>query len=210
MSERHTGDLDEQLCCLMDNELEDSQARFLFSRLANDAALRQRWERMHLARSVLQDRQYTRVDGLRHRVTAAIDNVTPDAAPVSQRARRWLQPLAGAAVAASVAVVAFNFWQSPAVDVGSTEAIALVDRPVADLNGAVNVGASQIAVPAVASAERQASSATLQQYMIRHAQATGGSGSALQHIYVVIEPVSDPVSESENGQATDGDGQTTR
>lgn len=209
MSERHAGELEEQLCCLMDNELADSQARFLFSRLENDAELRKRWERMHMARAVMQDHRYTSLDGFGARVAAAVDSETPEPMSAGERTRHWLQPLAGAAIAASVAVVAFNLWQTPTTEMADTP-MALVDKPTADLMGEVNAGASQIAIPAVAGAGQQASNAILQQYMIRHAQATGGSGIALQHIYVVSDPVRDPRPENLSEAATEGDDQTAR
>ena len=94
----------EQLSALMDGELPADQARFLHRRLEGDAGLRADWARWHLAREALQGRGALLCEGgLAERVAAQLEGeATPRQAGLPA-ALRWV---AGAAVAASVAVAA--------------------------------------------------------------------------------------------------------
>lgn len=115
-----TDQLKQQLSALMDGELGRDEARFLHKRLENDADLRADWARWHCVRDSLQGRplQLTGADFLAG-VTRGIEQ---DAAP----ARLWmaggLRWMAGAAVAASVAVVAL--MALPGAPTGGGDGIA--------------------------------------------------------------------------------------
>lgn len=118
--------LKQQVSALMDGELGRDEARFLHKRLENDAALRDDWARWHCVRDSLQGRTLHWGDGdFVARVAQAIEN---EAVP----ARHWLQGglrwAAGAAVAASVAVVAL--MSLPAVQDGRNETASVAAQPV--------------------------------------------------------------------------------
>jgi negative regulator of sigma E activity len=106
-----------QLSALIDGELPLDEARFLLRRLEHDSELRDCWERWQLCGDVLRGRigVYAR-DGLGERIADAI-SAEPVASPEPlARQRRWLRLGGGAALAASVAVIAlFLTRQSPEV-----------------------------------------------------------------------------------------------
>jgi negative regulator of sigma E activity len=109
-------ELGEQLSALMDGELDSERSRFLLRRLSTDASLRAVWERWQLASGSLRGQLALQVDaGFLERVRAGIDQghgVEGEAAvqgPADEAAPRsggWLRWVAGAAIAASVALAA--------------------------------------------------------------------------------------------------------
>ncbi len=208
MDKQHSGDMGESLCCLMDGELDDNETQFLLRRLDHDQALRERWERYHRVRSIMQDHHGVSeqhasslspsLDGFAVGIAEAIANdPTPvveqhsdqSAAPgaAGRSSRRWLQPLAGMAVAASVAVVAFNVWQ-PQLDAAGDHATATpqpllsqtVSDPTGEFEGRVATPASNIASQASTGGDKR----TLQRYLIRHSQASA-AGHRMPLVYLV-------------------------
>jgi sigma-E factor negative regulatory protein RseA len=104
--------LHEQLSALVDDELASAEHALLLKRLAQDAALRQRLARYQLVSDGLRNHLPGYVDaGFHHRVQAALQN-EPVPQSGSGRLASLLRPLAGVAVAASVAVVAVLALQS--------------------------------------------------------------------------------------------------
>ena len=104
--------LHEQLSALVDDELAPAEHALLVKRLAQDNELLDRLARYQLISDGLQNHLPGRVDaGFHRRVRAALQD-----APVPQagagRLARLVKPLAGVAVAASVAVVAVLSLQS--------------------------------------------------------------------------------------------------
>lgn len=102
--------LNEQLSALLDGELPPEETTLLLKRLGREAELAQRLTRYRLCGDVLRgERAQPRAD-FTMRVSAAIAAEPPLAPPRAAGRRpggvRWLAPLAGLAVAASVAVVA--------------------------------------------------------------------------------------------------------
>ena len=96
----------EHLSALMDGELSRETSLFVTRRLSTDEGLGASWERYHLIRDCIrQPGSKQVVTGLRARVSASL---TGDAAPVARRlgGARWLKPVSGLAIAASVAVMA--------------------------------------------------------------------------------------------------------
>ena len=90
----------EQLCAYMDGELPADEARFLERRLANEPALRAKWERMQLASACLKGHPCLPMSAqLFGRVAEAL------AAPVADRRQPWRLW----ATAASIAVLALAF-----------------------------------------------------------------------------------------------------
>jgi|GEM_PF-3538048 len=99
-----------QLSALADGELSKEDSDFLLRRLGTDAGLLSQWQRYHVVRACLQQSSALALqqgESLQQRVSEALTQAPSLADSLPQRvARRWLQPAAGAAIAASVAVVA--------------------------------------------------------------------------------------------------------
>ena len=119
-----------QLSAFVDGELPENEAELLLRRLSQDVVLRQQVaEFMAIGRAMRGDVQPTGIDDLRGRVAAALD-VAPaideiaDEVPVDDR---LVRPMAGFAIAATVALVAiFGLRQMAGVE-GISE-----EQPVAD------------------------------------------------------------------------------
>lgn len=95
--------LDEELSACMDGELERSKYHFAIKRLVEQPEASRRWARYHLIRATIKKEGLAGHE-LASRVAAALRE-----APVIQvqpTPPRWLKSLAGAAIAATVAVVA--------------------------------------------------------------------------------------------------------
>lgn len=125
--------LDEKLSALMDGELTEKEVDELLERLDSDAQLREAWSRQHLASTTVQENMAPAyVDsGFADRVMGLLEaepsqpkpsplgKVVPF--PSTHRAhrgrRRWYGPVAGLAVAASVAAVAVMVVEQPSTGV---------------------------------------------------------------------------------------------
>lgn len=98
----------EHLSALVDGEISPDTSRFLVRRLGGDAELRATWARYHLMRDCLRHQEGEIAhDQLCDRISKAIRNEPAGTrrAPVY---RRWLKPLGGMAIAASVALMAIS------------------------------------------------------------------------------------------------------
>ena len=98
-------DLKEQLSALMDGELGRDERAFLMRRLEHDEELRAMWTRMHLVRDVITHRPGGSPLNLADRVMQSIAEETRHA-PVQVRGASAWRPWLGAAIAASVALIA--------------------------------------------------------------------------------------------------------
>jgi sigma-E factor negative regulatory protein RseA len=98
----------EQVSAFLDGELPSSETELLLKRLTRDAELRESFGRYTLIGECMRDSGQVRLSrGFAARVNRAIDGEPAVAVSEPQRATsRWWRPLGGAAVAASVAVVA--------------------------------------------------------------------------------------------------------
>lgn len=120
-----------QLSAFVDGELPENEAELLLRRLSQDMVLRQQVaEFMAIGRAMRGDVQPRGIDDLRDRVAAALDAAPAivemaDEVPVDDR---LIRPMAGFAIAATVALVAiFGLRQMAGVE-GITE-----EQPVADI-----------------------------------------------------------------------------
>ena len=98
-----------QLSAYVDGELPESEAELLIRRLSQDSALRAEVaEFIEIGRSMRGELTPAGVHGLRHRVQAALDSDAelPAETAEPQSGKNYFKPLAGVAVAATVAVVA--------------------------------------------------------------------------------------------------------
>lgn len=109
-----TNTSDEQLSALADEELSESEVQFLVRRAGRTDEMREQLGRYAIMREALHRNLPDYVDpALARRIADAIDREPAhDGVPASPQ-RRWLRPVAGVAVAASVALVAIGLWPEP-------------------------------------------------------------------------------------------------
>lgn len=162
----------EQISCLMDGELDRNGSDFLVRRLAADEELSRHWRRYHVIRSCLQ-REFRGNLSLADRVASSLDQepaLTSDRQPA-----RWLKPVAGAVIAASVAVMALVGMNSSVLLQGqggqSAEQAGFVSQST-PLDRSFN----QPLVPVSLSETTPADRKRISGYVLRHNQAAGGTG----------------------------------
>jgi len=103
----------EHLSSLMDGELSRETSLFMTRRLSSDKGLSEKWERYHLARDCIrQPGSKQLVTGLQARITASLEAEAAPAVSVWNR-NRWLKPVSGLAIAASVALMAIMVTAPP-------------------------------------------------------------------------------------------------
>jgi sigma-E factor negative regulatory protein RseA len=131
--------LSEQLSALLDGELPPEQTTLLLKRLGREPELARRLTRFRLCGDVLRGERVRLRADFAMRISAAIATEAPLPAAVRTMRRpgapRWLSPLTGLAVAASVAIVAVLLLkQSPQLDAAqplAATAVAPTAAPVA-------------------------------------------------------------------------------
>lgn len=109
---------EEQVSALVDGELQGDELQALLDRAGADEELGLRMERYALIRDALHRNLPDRVradGGLARQVSLALESepahrCAPRPTAPAPRARRWVAPFAGMAMAASVAVVAVMVW----------------------------------------------------------------------------------------------------
>ncbi len=106
-----TDQIREQISALLDGELASGEISLLVRRMERDAVLRRAFGNYVLAgESLRAPGAILASPGFAGRVSAALDQAPPDAAPArtsnTRSPRRWARPLAGAAVAAGAALAA--------------------------------------------------------------------------------------------------------
>ena len=179
----------ENLSCFMDGEVDKSAGSFLVRRLANDSSLRATWESYHVIRDCLREQGSDLVQSdLCTRVREAIDQ---DDEVSGQSARRmaWIRPVAGVAIAASVAFIAVlsvGPGQQAAVEAGPESlSSALTSRaePFVSPNIGNVTPASQ---PVNLASQSDVGQERAKAYLLRHYQATGdGAGQG----FVALVPI---------------------
>lgn len=104
-------DRTEDISAMIDDELgRDSQ--HLIDDLLDTPSLQQRWRSYHLIRDSLQQQLPAKLDTtLASQISAKIDNEPHILAPLKKTQQAYLKPLAGLAIAASVAVLAIVVMQ---------------------------------------------------------------------------------------------------
>lgn len=115
-----------QISAFIDGELPDNESELLLRRLSQDAELRQVVARyMQIGRNMRHDAELPGMTQLRHRVAEEL-GAEPHVAAVAIKApgNRYVKPLAGFAVAASVAVLAIFGLQQTNAPVADAETIA--------------------------------------------------------------------------------------
>ena len=119
-----------QISAFVDGELPDAEADLLLRRMSQDAELRRKAaEYLEIGRALRGERNVKGIDRLLERIAAEIDDkpIDDDVAAPESAPSKAIRPLAGIAVAASVALIAiFGLQVTPGVDeeVASDSAIA--------------------------------------------------------------------------------------
>lgn len=171
----------EQISALLDGELPEAEQRLLLERLERDPALRAHWSRYQLISDAVHQTLPTQIDlSFADRVMAAIEAQPEQERQPAGGLARALKPLAGLAVAASVAVVAvLAVQQARTPDAGP---------------GAVQVAAnpSPSALPVTARADaalvntRPPAGNRLNEYLVNHSEYAASSGLPGMSPYVRI------------------------
>lgn len=163
----------EHISCLMDGELSRETGLFLTRRLSTDEELKGTWERYHLIRDCIrQPGTQVPITDFSSRVRMALSEDT--AAPVnSWQSRVWLKPVAGFAIAASVALVAI-------VAVGPAQ----IQNPDVIADSEVQSFTSPNVLPAAPNSQAASFSGSaaqsdprLNSYLVRHNQLVGSVSS---------------------------------
>ncbi|MBL4660273.1 MAG: hypothetical protein JKY19_07950 [Alcanivoracaceae bacterium] len=112
----------EQISNLMDGELEINASKFLLKRMATDESLSNTWDSYHLIKSCLQkeSREPLIIDvaglvcqQLSHKKCSSIKHEIISTPP---HIHRWLKPVIGVGIAASVAIMSVFMLQNQQVD----------------------------------------------------------------------------------------------
>ena len=116
-----------QISAFVDGELPDAEAQLLVRRLSQDEELRQQAaEYFAIGRAMRGQGSIAAVANLRGRIAAAIDDRLDDHEPdeIEPATRRYGRPLAGLAIAATVAIAAIfglqQMTQDPAIGADAT------------------------------------------------------------------------------------------
>ncbi len=169
----------EHLSCLMDGEIQHDTSKFLVRRLGTDKDMRSTWDRYHLIRDCLRH-----ADGgiahtsLSQRVSVALEAEKLDAtaiAAIGRSAPRWARPFAGAAIAATVALMAVYAVAPVSENAGLAPAelvTAESAQPFASPNVIVNSPFSQ---PVNLSGTDRSANRRMNSYLLRHYQVAGSS-----------------------------------
>jgi sigma-E factor negative regulatory protein RseA len=176
----------EHLSCFMDGEISKETGRFLVRRLGADSQLRETWARYHLVRDCLRHQEGDLVgDNLGIDLCGRVQQALADEKPLAVSGRLtakllkggWLKPVAGMAVAASVALMAI-------VTVGPGQ--SPVNAPPGDLAGSqpaesfvspnntltLSPRSQQVSVMGGTGNSNQ----KMNSYLLRHYQVTGSTG----------------------------------
>ncbi len=167
----------EHLSSLMDGEISREGGMFLTRRLASDDALCDTWERYHLIRDCIRQpgsKQY--VSGLSASLTASLEAEQAPSQPALQ-GKRWLRPVTGLAIAASVALMAIVVTSpQPGMapgEVGDSAFSKPANQPFVSPNTMPLAPMSQ---PVSYSPSNRVNRARLNAYLLRHNQMARTAG----------------------------------
>jgi len=202
----------EHLSSLMDGEVSRETGRFLVRRLGADGDLRETWSRYHLIRDCLrhQEGQFAQAD-LSSRVRVALTDEPPAANRPGWK-KTWLKPVAGAAVAASVAMVAIltvsNGNQPGATGLNPAASQSASVESFTSPNISSITPQSQ---PANLSGRDSQNSQKMNSYLLRHYQVTGDASGkgfvSFVPIVVTQAPSAPDPAEPQNERESDLDKQ---
>jgi len=181
----------EHLSSLMDGEISRDAGLFLTRRLSSDDEMCETWERYHLIRDCIRQpgsKQF--VSGLSMRLNASLDaEEMPSVSP--WRNRRWLKPVSGLAIAASVAMVAIVVTAPQQGELPGSGDMALsapVNQPFVSPNNLSITPVTQAA--SYTPQSQQADSNRLNALLLRHNQMarTAGRQGFVSFVPIVATP----------------------
>jgi len=195
----------EHLSSLMDGELSRETSLFLTRRLASDEDLCETWERFHLIRDCIrQPGSKQVVTGLSAKLNVSLEAEAPPSIS-SWQTRRWLKPVSGLAIAASVALMAIVVT-APQQGVipgpeGDTASLTPANQPFVSPNTLPLAPVSQAASYAPA---QQTSSNRLNAYLLRHNQMarTAGRQGFVSFVPIVATPTASATESTEDESAS--------
>jgi len=193
----------EHLSSLVDGELSRDAGSFLTRRLFSDEETCEKWERYHLIRDCI------RQPGSKHVVTGLSTRMSPslDAEEIpavsTWRTNRWLKPVSGLAIAASVAMVAIVVTApQPGLTPGEldTAAVAPASQPFVSPN---TLARSPVSQAASFAPTQTSNSNRLNAYLLRHNQMarTAGRQGFVSFVPIVATPVATVENKTESVDA---------
>ena len=166
-------ELDSQLSAMFDDELPPAECELLARRLSRDENLKARWGRYAIVGAVIRAERGVRLNApLAGRVNAVLLAEPALAAHTAPRDRsavrlHWWQPLAGAAVAASVAAVSILWLRGQAPPAGVPLGAHLTPAPLSVAPAAATQGESYV-VPVPKPPTVVVPSTELANYVVAH------------------------------------------
>jgi len=166
-------ELDSQLSAMFDDELPSAECELLARRLSRDEYLKARWGRYAIVGAVIRAERGVRLNApLAGRVNAVLLAEPALAAHTAPRDRRyarlrWWQPLAGAAVAASVATVSI-LWLRAQAPLGAAPLVAHVPAQANVAGAAASGPGDSYVVPRPKPAAVVVPSTELANYVVAH------------------------------------------
>jgi sigma-E factor negative regulatory protein RseA len=180
----------EHLSSLMDGELSREAGSFLTRRLFSDDEMCETWERYHLIRDCIRQPGSKRVvTGLSTRLSASLD--AEEVPTVSTwRNNRWLKPVSGLAIAASVALMAIVVTAPQPAQVPAEGDAALVSPVAQSFVSPNTLARSPVSQAASFAPAQQANSNRLNAYLLRHNQMarTAGRQGFVSFVPIVATP----------------------
>jgi sigma-E factor negative regulatory protein RseA len=199
-------ELDSQLSAMFDDQLPQGECELLARRLSRDAALQARWDRYAAIGAAVRGGDVRLGCRVVQKVTVALAAEAPlvkSGPMVAYGARataRWWRPLAGAAVAASVAALSI-LWLRGGVVPGSSG--ALVARVPAAARPLVDTRASYV-VPRTVESRMSVPATELANYVVAHSEfSTPVSRRNLLSALMTSEPAASGPAEQSLGSVDD-------
>jgi sigma-E factor negative regulatory protein RseA len=167
----------EHLSSLMDGEVSRDSSMFLTRRLASDDALCNTWERYHLIRDCIrQPGGKIVVTQLSATISASIE---AEHAPVvnTWQNNRWLKPVSGLAIAASVAMMAIVVsTPQPTGLPGAAGDAVLTGTPNQQFVSPNTLPIKTLSQPVSFAASQKTEVTRLNAYLLRHNRMAGSAG----------------------------------
>lgn len=173
-------ELDSQLSAMFDNELPAAECELLARRLSRDDELKARWSRYAAISATLRAEGGARLNAnLAVRVSQAISvepavvtRSAPIAHPLQRKlAARWMRPVGGVALAASVAAAAILFlrYESPLQQVAQTVPLATPNQTLV-AKSVAQVAPDSYTVPKTLPRRSIVPSTQLANYVVAHSE----------------------------------------
>ena len=194
----------EHLSSLMDGELSREAGSFLTRRLFSDDGMCETWERYHLIRDCIRQPGSKRVvTGLSTRLSASLD---AEEVPIvsTWRTNRWLKPVSGLAIAASVALMAIVVTAPQPGQVPAEGDAALVPPVAQSFVSPNTLARSPVSQAASFAPAQQVNSNRLNAYLLRHNQMarTAGRQGFVSFVPIVATPRNAVAEDTEDGSKT--------